>query len=68
MCVEGQGILGKMKAQLRAHVYTVLEQGDKVSASSPLVNRNLRDFLATTSGRLVASLVRERKKFNSSFF
>jgi hypothetical protein len=47
-----------MKAQLRAHVYSVLEQGDKVSTSSPLFNKQLKDFLSTTSGRLVASLVR----------
>ncbi len=45
-------MLGKLKAELRAHVYAVLEKGESRTPSP------LRDFLTTTSGRLVASLVR----------
>jgi hypothetical protein len=45
-------VLGKLKAELRAHVYAVLEKGESRTPSP------LRDFLTTTSGRLVASLVR----------
>jgi hypothetical protein len=51
-CEESQGVLGKLKAELRAHVYAVLEKGESRTPSP------LRDFLTTTSGRLVASLVR----------
>ena len=54
---DNGGVLGKMKAQLRAHVYSALEKGE-VPANSALVNPNLRSFLDTTTGRLIASLVR----------
>lgn len=57
--LDNCGILGKIKAQLRANVYIALEQGDNVKNKSTLVNNKLTDFLSTTNGRLVASLVRE---------
>lgn len=57
--LDNCGILGKIKAQLRANVYIALEQGDNVKSKSTLVNTKLSDFLSTTNGRLVASLVRE---------
>jgi len=57
--LDNCGILGKMKAQLRANVYIALEQGDNIKKKSPLVNHKLLDFLSSTNGRLVASLVRE---------
>jgi len=60
--LDDGGILGKMKAQLRAHVYTALETGN-VSSTSQLANPSLRQFLSSTSGRLVASLVREFLEF-----
>jgi len=61
--LENTGILGKIKAQLRANVYLALEEGDKVKTKSKLVNQKLVDFLSTTNGRLVASLVREFLEF-----
>ena len=57
LCSDSGGVLGKMKAQLRAHVYSALEKGE-VPSNSGLVNPNLRKFLDTTTGRLIASLVR----------
>ena len=57
--LETNGILGKIKAQLRANVYIALEEGDSVKNKSKLVNRKLSEYLSTTNGRLVASLVRE---------
>jgi len=58
--LDNCGILGKIKAQLRANVYIALEQGgENIKKKSPLVNNKLVEFLATTNGRLVASLVRE---------
>jgi len=61
--LENSGILGKIKAQLRANVYIALEEGENVKTKSKLVNQNLIDFLSTTNGRLVASLVREFLEF-----
>ena len=61
--LENAGILGKIKAQLRANVYLALEEGDKVSSKSRLVNTKLTNYLNTTNGRLVASLVREFLEF-----
>jgi len=61
--LENSGILGKIKAQLRANVYIALEEGENVKNKSKLINQNLIDFLSTTNGRLVASLVREFLEF-----
>ena len=61
--LSNAGILGKIKAQLRANVYFALEEGDGVKQKSKLVNHKLTEFLSTTNGRLVASLVREFLEF-----
>jgi len=61
--LENTGILGKIKAQLRANVYIALEEGDNVKNKSKLVNNSLISFLSTTNGRLIASLVREFLEF-----
>jgi len=61
--LENSGILGKIKAQLRANVYIALEEGDNVKNKSKLINQKLADFLSTTNGRLVAGLVREFLEF-----
>ena len=55
--LENSGILGKMKAQLRAHVYTTLES-NHVPKHSKLSNQALTNFLSSTSGRLIFCLVR----------
>ena len=61
--LENAGVLGKIKAELRANVYIALEEGDGVKSKSKLVNNKLTAFLSTTNGRLVASLVREFLEF-----
>jgi len=61
--LENSGILGKIKAQLRANVYLALEEGEKVKNKSSLVNKPLAEFMSTTNGRLVCSLVREFLEF-----
>jgi len=61
--LENTGILGKIKAQLRANVYIALEEGDNVKNKSKLVNNSLINFLSSTNGRLIASLVREFLEF-----
>jgi len=60
--LENSGILGKMKAQLRAHVYTTLES-NHVPKHSKLSNQALTNFLSSTSGRLIFCLVREFLEF-----
>jgi len=58
------GVLGKIKAQLRANVYLALEEGDAgLKSRSSLANPPLAAFLSTTSGRLIGSLVREFLQF-----
>jgi len=62
--LEKEGILGKIKAQLRAHVYLSLEGESKSKApAQDSKNVKLAAFLSNTNGRLVASLVREFLQF-----
>lgn len=62
--LDNSGVLGKIKAQLRANVYLALEEGGPaLKTKSRLVNPPLCSFLSTTNGRLVASLVREFLEF-----
>lgn len=60
--LDSNGVLNKLKAQLRAHVYTALESG-RVNPKSNLLNPALKEFLNSTSGRLVLCLVREFLEF-----
>jgi len=62
--LEKEGILGKIKAQLRAHVYLSLEGESRSKApAQDSKNVKLAAFLSNTNGRLVASLVREFLQF-----
>jgi len=62
--LEKEGVLGKIKAQLRAHVYLSLEGESKGKApTQDSKNVKLAAFLSNTNGRLVASLVREFLQF-----
>jgi len=63
--LEKDGILGKIKAQLRAHVYLSLEGESSKSKALAQESKNpkLAAFLSNTNGRLVASLVREFLQF-----
>lgn len=60
--LDKNGVLGKIKAQLRAHVYLSLE-AEQSKTKTGHVNSKLATFLSTTNGRLVASLVREFLQF-----
>ncbi|XP_018599438.1 centrosomal protein 43 isoform X6 [Scleropages formosus] len=55
--LENNGVLNKIKAELRAAVFLALEQQDRVENKTPLVNEGLKKFLNTKDGRLVASLI-----------
>lgn len=61
--LENNGVLSRIKAELRAAVFLALEEQEKVENKTPLVNESLRKFLTTKDGRLVASLVAEFLQF-----
>ncbi|KAG8444534.1 hypothetical protein GDO86_009626 [Hymenochirus boettgeri] len=61
--LEHNGILNKIKAELRASVFLALEEQDKTQNKAPLVNESLKNFLYTRDGRLVASLFTEFLQF-----
>ncbi|XP_078618046.1 uncharacterized protein LOC144885796 isoform X4 [Branchiostoma floridae x Branchiostoma japonicum] len=57
--LETNGVLGKIRAQLRASVFLALEEQGALESKSQLVNQDLKKFLNTKEGRMVAALVRE---------
>ncbi|KAK3741809.1 hypothetical protein QZH41_010441 [Actinostola sp. cb2023] len=61
--LESKGVLGKIRAQLRASVFLVLDEQDDAENKIPLSSPNLKRFLSTTEGRLVTGLVREFLEF-----
>ncbi|KAI1897349.1 hypothetical protein AGOR_G00082400 [Albula goreensis] len=66
--LENNGVLNKIKAELRAAVFLALEEQDKVENKAPLVNESLKKCLNTKDGRLVASLITDfLQVFNLDF-
>ncbi|KAK2169345.1 hypothetical protein LSH36_11g13075 [Paralvinella palmiformis] len=61
--LESNGVLGKIKAQLRASVFLALEEQESIHNKSPMQNEELKKYLNTKDGKLVASLVREFLEF-----
>ncbi|CAB3978857.1 FGFR1 oncogene partner [Paramuricea clavata] len=62
--LENNGVLGKIKAELRANVFMVLDAQDKNETNQlPVINENLKNFIKTKEGRLVTGLVREFLEF-----
>lgn len=62
--LENNGVLGKIKAELRARVFMVLEAHDRDETNQlPVENENLRNFMNTKEGRVVTGLVREFMEF-----
>uniref|UniRef100_A0A8C4N8N1 Centrosomal protein 43 n=1 Tax=Eptatretus burgeri TaxID=7764 RepID=A0A8C4N8N1_EPTBU len=57
--LETNGVLGKIKAELRAAVFVALEEQERVQNKTPLVNKHLKSFIATKDGQLVTGLVAE---------
>ncbi|XP_019751743.1 LOW QUALITY PROTEIN: centrosomal protein 43 [Hippocampus comes] len=55
--LENNGVLNKLKAEMRAAVFLALEEQDRLENKTPLVNENLKKCLETKDGRLVASLI-----------
>ncbi|XP_040205819.1 centrosomal protein 43 [Rana temporaria] len=55
--LENNGVLNKIKAELRASVFMALEEQERAENKPALVNERLRQFLNSREGRLVAGLV-----------
>ncbi|KAM8832840.1 centrosomal protein 43 isoform 2-T2 [Spinachia spinachia] len=55
--LENNGVLNKLKAEMRAAVFLAMEAQDKLENKSPLVNEDLEKCLNTRDGRLVAGLI-----------
>ncbi|KAI5610937.1 FGFR1 oncogene partner isoform X8 [Silurus asotus] len=62
--LENNGVLNKIKAELRAAVFLALEEQDKVENKTPLVNENLRKCLSTKDGNLITDFL---QVFNLDF-
>ncbi|KAK2185727.1 hypothetical protein NP493_225g02004 [Ridgeia piscesae] len=61
--LESNGVLGKIRAQLRASVFLALEEQDTIQSKTPLLNQQLNKFISTKEGQLATSLVREFLQF-----
>ncbi|XP_074472457.1 centrosomal protein 43 isoform X6 [Sebastes fasciatus] len=55
--LENNGVLNKLKAEMRAAVFLAMEEQDKLENKTPLINENLKKCLNSKDGRLVASLI-----------
>ncbi|XP_074541715.1 centrosomal protein 43 isoform X6 [Halichoeres trimaculatus] len=55
--LENSGVLNKLKAEMRAAVFLAMEEQDRLENKTPLINENLKKFLNTKDGRLVAALM-----------
>ncbi|KAM9553275.1 centrosomal protein 43-like isoform 2-T6 [Salvelinus alpinus] len=55
--LENNGVLNKLKAEMRAAVFLAMDEQARVENKTPLVNENLKKCLNTQDGRLVASLI-----------
>ncbi|KAI0209798.1 FGFR1 oncogene partner [Lamellibrachia satsuma] len=61
--LESNGVLGKIRAQLRASVFLALEEQDTIQNKTPLLNQQLKKFISTKEGQLATSLVQEFLQF-----
>ncbi|XP_012263625.2 uncharacterized protein LOC105690423 [Athalia rosae] len=57
--LENNGVLAKVRAELRASVFLALEEQESVMNTEPLLNKTVKQYLANPEGRLLFSLVRE---------
>eukprot|EP00063_Salmo_salar_P086533 XP_014061368.1 PREDICTED: FGFR1 oncogene partner-like isoform X5 [Salmo salar] len=55
--LENNGVLNKLKAEMRAAVFLAMDEQARVENKTPLVNENLKKCLNTQDGCLVASLI-----------
>lgn len=55
--LENSGVLGRLKAEMRAAVFLAMEEQDRLENKTPLINENLKKCLTSRDGRVVASLI-----------
>ncbi|XP_077443206.1 centrosomal protein 43 [Stigmatopora argus] len=55
--LENNGVLNKLKAEMRAAVFLALEEQDRLENKTPLVNDHLKKCLGSENGRLAAALI-----------
>ena len=56
--LEAKGVLGKIRAELRAAIFTAIDEQER-SAGVHLANEEVQRMTQTPEGRLVTNLVRE---------
>ncbi|XP_014261909.1 uncharacterized protein LOC106674003 isoform X1 [Cimex lectularius] len=61
--LQKKGVLGKVQAEIRASVFLALEEQNVFKDKSPFINRQLKDFVKTSDGNMIISLVREFLEF-----
>lgn len=61
--LENNGVLSRIRAELRASVFLALEEQESVMETDQFTNKPLKAFLSTSDGALVASLIREFLEF-----
>ncbi|OAD56131.1 FGFR1 oncogene partner [Eufriesea mexicana] len=57
--LENNGVLAKVRAELRASVFLALEEQESVMNPEPLLNKTVKQYLSNSEGKLLFSLVRE---------
>ncbi|KAJ8668833.1 hypothetical protein QAD02_000097 [Eretmocerus hayati] len=57
--LESNGVLAKVRAELRASVFLTLEEQESVLNPEPFLNKSVKQYLARSEGKLLFSLVRE---------
>ncbi|NP_001130003.1 Fgfr1 oncogene partner [Nasonia vitripennis] len=57
--LENNGVLAKVRAELRASVFLTLEEQESVLNPEPFLNKSIKQYLANSEGKLLFSLVRE---------
>ncbi|KAJ8027392.1 FGFR1 oncogene partner [Holothuria leucospilota] len=61
--LETSGVLGKIRAELRASVFLALEEQNTREKKTPFVNQDLKTFLQSKDGLTITSLVLEFLNF-----
>ncbi|XP_052242723.1 centrosomal protein 43-like isoform X2 [Dreissena polymorpha] len=57
--LETNGVLGRIRAELRANVFLALEDQESVKNKTPFLNQDLKKFISTKEGHNVVELIRE---------
>ncbi|GLH03459.1 FGFR1 oncogene partner [Gryllus bimaculatus] len=61
--LESNGVLSKIRAELRASVFLALEEQDLLQTENSYANKTFKNFIKTTEGMLLTQLVREFLEF-----